>query len=140
VVSVLVNLAFTLVLVDSLGAKGAFLASLIPAVCLIVPLAKAGLDSVDASVAVFLRHAVWPAFVVGLPTVAATSTVVLLPLSDLVTVIVGGGVGLVAYLVMMARSLRASGELAELLGVLRPRSTESPVPGPNGSTPELVSR
>jgi O-antigen/teichoic acid export membrane protein len=140
VVSVLVNLALTLVLVDSLGAKGAFLASLIAAAFLIVPLAKAGLDSVDESVGAFLRHAVWPAFVVGLPTAAATSTIVLLPLSDLFTVIVGGGVGLAAYLVMMARSLRASGELAELLGVLRPRSTESPVRGPNGSTPELVSR
>ena len=141
VVSVLVNLACTLVLVRSLGVKGAYLASLIAAVFLIIPLGRAGLNSVDETVTGFLRHAVWPAVVVGPPTAAAVGAVVLLPLSNPLTLIAGGTAGLAVYLATTTRFLRRSGELSELAGIVRsPKPAEPSSYGPNDSRPELVSR
>jgi len=119
-VSVMVNLACTFVLVDSFGVKGAYLASLIGCAFLIVPLGRAGLDSVGESFGGFIRHVLWPAFVVGPPTAAAAGIVVLLPLSNLTTLIVGGVLGLAVYLTVTTRFLRGSGELSELVGMVRP--------------------
>ena len=58
-----------------------------------------------------------------------------------VGVIVGGGLGLGVCLAVTTRFLRGSGELSELVGIVRsPKLVDPASHGPNDSSPELLSR
>src|SRR5262249_21260188 len=137
-VAVLVNALLTMVLVDSIGAKGAFLASLIAMAFLVPPLARAGLASVGLSLREFTHHAMLPGLVVALLTAAAASLALGLPVANLATVIVGGTLGAAAYLATTLALGR--NELSEFVSMFRPTPPRTAGHRPNGSRPELVRR
>ena len=74
-----------------------------------------------ASLGEFLRRAVLPAVLPVLALLTVTGAVVVAPLGDVATVVVGGGAGLAVYALSVSRFAMRRGELAELRATVFPR-------------------
>lgn len=124
-VAVSVNLVASIVLVRQVGTVGAFLGTLIGTVVLVIPLSRSALGEVAVSHREFWRVAVRPSVAPSVALALVAGLTVMTPLPDLVTLVVGGGLGVVAYGLVAARWSFSREELQGL------RSTMSrPAPAP----------
>ena len=124
--AVLANLAASVVLVHLVGTVGAFLGTIIGTCFLVLPLRRAALHEVGADRREFFQESVVPSIAPNLALAAVAGAVVLAPLPDLGTLVLGGGLGLVAY---AAVAWRWSFRRAELAG-LRATMARSAAPAP----------
>ena len=95
--AVTVNLVASAVLVRQIGTVGAFVGTLIGTVVLVIPLSRSALGEVGVSRSQFWRAAVRPSVAPNVALAVVAGVTVLAPLSDLATLLVGGGLGLIAY-------------------------------------------
>ena len=112
--AVAINLVASIVLVLALGTVGAFLGTLVGTAFLVVPLGRSMLRQVDCGIGAFARRSLRP--VLG-PTVALTAlvgAVLLAPLSDVATLVVGTVLGFAGYSAVALRWSMGSGELRGL--------------------------
>ena len=116
--AVTVNLIGSILLVHAFGVAGTFVATLIAGVVLTPPLLSAMLRETTVSLREFMGEAVVPALAPAAATAVATLAIVALPLHDLATLVGGAATGLVAGLVVGARTMRP-GELRDLREALR---------------------
>lgn len=114
VVAVSVNLVASIVLVHLVGTVGAFLGTLIGTVFLVIPLRHSALEEVGAGRAEFVRGSVLPSFAPNLALAAVAGLVVLAPLPDFTTLVLGGTAGMLVY---AAVAWRWSFSRAELSGL-----------------------
>lgn len=112
--AIVVNLAVSLVLVRVTGIVGVFQATLLASAVLVPTLARSVLRAVGSDLGTFLRWAVVPVLLPTAALVAGAGAVVLLSLSDIVTLVVGSIVGLGAYAAVALRWAVDRAELAEL--------------------------
>ena len=124
--AVAVNLAVSLVLVHITGIVGVFQATLLASAVLVPTLARSVLGAVDSDLSGFLGDAVVPVLLPTAALVIATGTVVALPLSDVMTLVVGAIVGLGVYALVALRWAVDRGEIDELRALVTRR------PGPAG--------
>ena len=121
--AVAVNLVASAALVHLIGPSGAFLGSILGAIALAVPLARGFLTAVDSTWAEFravaLRPAALPSTALGLVALGALAA----PLGEFTTLVVGGGLGMAAYLAVALRWSGLGGDLTRVRSVLR-RSSE----------------
>jgi O-antigen/teichoic acid export membrane protein len=120
--AVAVNLAASLVLVHVTGIVGVFQATLLASAVLVPLLTRPVLRAVDSNVAGFVADAVVPTIAPTVALVAGAGAVVLLPLSDGLTLVAGTVAGLGAYALVALRWAVDRDELAELRAAVRPRS------------------
>jgi len=118
VVAVTVNLVASIVLVHLVGTVGAFLGTIIGTVFLVIPIRRAALDDVGASRGEFVRVAVRPVLAPGAALAAVAGVVVLAPLPDLATLVLGGALGALAYAAVAWRWAFSRAELAGLRATL----------------------
>jgi len=117
--AIVVNLGASLVLVDRIGAAGAFVATL-AANCVVVPLLmRSFLRCVDVPLGRFLRRAVLPSVFPLVAMTIAVLPVVLGPFGDAVTVAVGAVLGVLVFALTARATLVSRDETRELLGALR---------------------
>lgn len=95
--AVVVNLAASLALVGPLGVAGPFVATLLAAPVLVVPLWRASAACAGVAPSAVLAAGVAPAWRPALAALAATGLSALMPMSDVAHLLVGGAVGLGAY-------------------------------------------
>ncbi|MCB0965040.1 MAG: lipopolysaccharide biosynthesis protein, partial [Acidimicrobiales bacterium] len=96
--AIVVNVALSIALVEAIGVAGAFAATLASAAISLPLLLHAALDEVGLGAGEFVRRAVVPALPAAVAAAAAAGAVVLAPLGSLVTLVVGGGLGVLAAL------------------------------------------
>lgn len=113
-VSVVVNLALSLLLVQRMGVTGVFVATLVSAALLVPLLARSALEEVGSDGQQFARTAVWPVLLAIVPLAAAAGAAVALPLNDWATVALGALAGAGAYAVAAPRLALEPGELLKL--------------------------
>ena len=113
-VAVVVNLVASLVLVHVVGVVGVFQGTLIGTAFLIPPLGRSILREAGTTLRQFVRQALVPAVVPTLVLLVVAGAAVVAPLGNVLTVVLGGGVGVLAYAVAASRLSMRSGELAEL--------------------------
>jgi O-antigen/teichoic acid export membrane protein len=112
--AIVVNLAASLVLVHVTGIVGVFQATLLATAVLVPTLAVAVMRTVGTDLRTFLGAAVVPVLAPTAALVVGAGAVVLLPLSDVLTLVLGVVVGLGAYAAVAMRFAVDRGELAEL--------------------------
>ncbi len=118
--SLMVNLVASVVLSQVLGLAGLFWGTLVGTVTLGPLLFRAAQTMVPVALGDFLRQAVLPAL---LPTTALSfvlAAVVMTPFSDVVTLLLGGILGVPSYLVVALRWSVDRDQVVDLLGSLRP--------------------
>jgi O-antigen/teichoic acid export membrane protein len=124
-VAVAVNLTGSLVLVHVTGIVGVFQATLLASVVLVPFLTRSVLDAVGSEPAAFVRGAVLPVLAPTAALVAAAGLVVLLPLTDVPTLVAGTVAGLGLYALVALRWAVDRAELAELRSLVsRPAAGE----------------
>lgn len=112
--SLAVNFGASLLLVNAVGTVGTFQGALIGGAVLIAPLAWAMLSEAGVPAGEFMKGAVAPAIPPLFALGAVVTIALALPLGPLATVVLGGGVGAVAYAAGVARFSLAPGELRGL--------------------------
>jgi O-antigen/teichoic acid export membrane protein len=117
--AIVVNLAASLVLVQWMGASGAFVATLLANLMVVPMLVRSFLALAEVPLREFLRQAVAPALVPVAALAATTGIVVLLPVGDVVTVVVGSTLGLAAFVLGARATVVPRAELVDLVGALR---------------------
>lgn len=130
--AVLVNLVASVVLVHLVGTVGAFLGTLIGTCFLVIPLRRSALEEVGADRREFVRTSVLPSLAPNLALAAVAGAVVLAPLPDLTTLVLGGGVGALVY---AAVAWRWSFERSELAGLRGTMSRSGPLPAGSSAVP-----
>jgi O-antigen/teichoic acid export membrane protein len=117
--AMVVNLAASIVLVDRIGPRGAFLATLAANLIVVPVITRAFLRYVGIRTGRFVRASVLP----SLPPFAAMGAAVVLvrlaSLGDAATVALGAGLGLLAFAAVARVTLVSKAELRELFGALR---------------------
>lgn len=119
IAGVAVNLATSIPLVHAFGVPGAFVGTLIGGTVLTPPLLRNVLRITDLRLGRFLTESVVPVLPVALATAVGAGVVLLLPVGNLATVIVGGGAGIALATVVALRWATTATERADLLGILR---------------------
>jgi hypothetical protein len=110
----MVNLVSSLILVHVVGIVGVLQGTLLGAAVLSLPLAREVLRETGVSGRELARHSLLPVVPPCLALVALSGTVVLLPLGDLTTLIVGASAGGAAYVFVATRWAIQRDELLEL--------------------------
>lgn len=119
VAGVTVNLVTSIVLVRAMGVTGAFLGTLVGGSVLTPFVLRNVLDALAVPLRRFWADAVLPSVPVLVAAVVGALTVVLLPLGDLATTVLGGAVGLAAAGVVALVWSTDRDERHEILGSLR---------------------
>ena len=114
VAAVAVNLVASLVLVNTVGVVGAFVGTLIGNLFLIPVLGSAMLREVGAGAGEFIRRSLMPVLLPVIVLLLVAGVFVVAPFGDLVTVVLGTGVGGIAYLATAHRFSMRPRELGEL--------------------------
>jgi O-antigen/teichoic acid export membrane protein len=113
-IAVVVNLVASLVLVHAVGVVGVFEGTLIGTAFLIPPLGRSVLREVGAPAREFVGRALLPTILPLIALLAVTGAIVVAPLGDLATVVLGGAAGLAVYALCVFRLAVRRDELAEL--------------------------
>jgi O-antigen/teichoic acid export membrane protein len=117
-VSVIVNLGASLVLVHVVGIVGVFQGTVIGAVVLAYPLARAALATTKTSPHRFVGEAILPVVAPTLVMAAVAGATVALPLGDAPTLAIGAITGIVAYVLVAARWAVRRSEVDELRSLI----------------------
>lgn len=116
--SIVVNLALSLILIDSLGVSGVFIATLISGLVLVPILGRAVLEAAETDARTFIRSAVLPVVPPAVALGVAVGAVSALEVEPLATLVLVVALGAPTYLVMAMRSGFDPGELRDLRAVL----------------------
>jgi hypothetical protein len=123
---VAVNLVASLVLVEAVGLVGPLIGTLIGTAVLLPPLGRAAVREGGMTVGGFLRGAVLPVVPPAAAMALAAGAVVLAPLGDVATLVVGGGVGLAVYALVARLVTIDRSEVRELTRLIRPGAGAEP--------------
>jgi hypothetical protein len=100
--------------VNAIGVVGVFVGTLIGNLFLIPPLGRSALREVEATAGEFIHRSLMPSVLPVIVLLVVAGVVVVAPLGDLLTAVLGAGLGGIAYVATTYRFSMRPGELAEL--------------------------
>jgi O-antigen/teichoic acid export membrane protein len=112
--AVAVNLVASVILVNAIGVVGVFVGTIIGNLFLIPPLGRSALREVEATAGEFIHRSLMPSVLPVIVLLVVAGVVVVAPLGDLLTAVLGAGLGGIAYVATTYRFSMRPGELAEL--------------------------
>jgi len=119
-VTTVLNLVLSIVLVRRIGVAGAFIATILAMAVFIPAVLRHALRTYALGLATFLRSSIVPSWWPSVGQAALTGLVVAAPLGSLGTLLLGGGLGLGAFVAIAWRWSLGRAERGELLPLLRP--------------------